>query len=84
MSGGGNKNHEKALLRQEQGAIGALIGCSDSALTITFVLLGLGALGILGAAIGLAHNASAFEGVAEKLITFELTVAGYVMGRKSS
>lgn len=79
-----NKNHEIALLRQEQGPIGALIGCSDSALTIAFVLLGLGAVGILGTAVGLAYNASAFGGVIEKLITFELTVAGYVMGKKST
>lgn len=78
------KNHEIALLRQEQGPIGRLIGCSDSALTIAFILLALGAIGILASAIGVAYSPDAFEGIVEKLITFELTIAGYVMGKKSS
>lgn len=79
-----NKSHQIALLRQEQGPIGSLIGCSDSALTIAFVLLGLGAIGIVATAIGTAYNAAAFGGIVDKLITFELTVAGYVMGKKSN
>lgn len=79
-----NKNHELDLLRHEQGPIGWLIGCSDSALTIAFILLTLGALGILGTSIGMVWYPEAFSGIVDKLITFELTIAGYVMGKKTS
>lgn len=76
-------SHQLEILRQEQGPIGKLIGCSDSALTIAFSLLVLGGVAILGTGIGLAVNPSAFAGIMEKLITFELTIAGYVMGKHS-
>lgn len=78
-----NKNHELELLRQQQGPIGRLIGCSDSALTIAFVLLGIGAVVILAAAVGMIWFPAEFGSILEKMITFELTIAGYVMGKKS-
>lgn len=78
-----NKSHELDVLAKQQGPIGGLIGCSDSALTIAFVLLGLGFLGIIGAGVGAAWRPDVFGVIVERLITFELTVAGYVMGKKS-
>ena len=67
----------------EQGPIGRWIGSSDSSLTICFVLLILGfvAIGISGFAMIWSDNAAT---VLERLITFELTVAGYVMGKMKS
>ena len=79
-----NKSHELDVLRQQQGPIGRLIGCSDSALTIAAVLLVFGAIAIVATFIGLMMNPEPFSGVLDKLITFELTVAGYVMGKKTS
>lgn len=78
------KFRELSLLKIQQGPIGSLIGCTDSSLTIAFVLLVLGFLGIVGCGIGMIWHADVFWNLADKLITFELTVAAYVMGKKPS
>ena len=65
----------------EQGPIGKLIGSSDSSLNICFVLLILGFLAMLVSGFALIWEPKAAT-VFERLITFELTIAGYVMGKK--
>jgi hypothetical protein len=77
------KTHAIELLKQQQGPIGRLIGCADSALTIAFVLLILGGAAILASSFAMIWHPVEGAAVFEKLITFELTVAGYVMGKKS-
>lgn len=66
----------------EQGPIGRLIGSSDSSLNVCFVLLMLGALGICIAGVAMIWSASAVTAF-ERIVTFELTIAGYVMGKKT-
>lgn len=65
----------------EQGPIGKLIGSSDSSLNICFVLLILGFVAMLVSGIAMIWTAEAGT-IFERLITFELTIAGYVMGKK--
>lgn len=67
----------------EQGPIGRVIGSSDSSLNICFILLILGFIAILISCIAMVWTEKAIS-VFEKLITFELTLAGYVMGKKTS
>jgi len=66
----------------EQGPIGKWIGSSDSSLNVCFVLLVLGFAAMLVAGIAMIWSDSAST-VFERLITFELTITGYVMGKKS-
>lgn len=79
-----NKHHELELLKHKQGIVGRLVGSSDANLTIAFVLLFLGAVGIVSCAIGMLWQPGLYESMINKLITAELTIAGYVMGKKTS
>lgn len=67
----------------EQGPIGKLIGSSDSSLNVCFVLLILGFIAMLVSGVAMIWSPDAGT-VFERLITFELTIAGYVMGKKKS
>lgn len=67
----------------EQGPIGKWIGSSDSSLNVCFVLLLLGFVAIAISGVAMIWSDSAVS-VVEKLITFELTIAGYVMGKRAS
>lgn len=67
----------------EQGPIGRLIGSSDSSLNICFVLLICGFIAMIAAAIAMALSENVGAAIFERLITFELTVAGYVMGKRN-
>jgi len=77
-------NHNRSLetLKLEQGPVGRIIGSSDSSLNISFILLILGFLTMAVLGVSLIWSEFA-KGLFEKLITFELTIAGYVMGKKS-
>lgn len=76
--------HELAMLHGQQGPLGRLIGCSDSSLTIAFILLIVGAALIMAGGAAMLRDSATFGSVEEKLITFELTVAGFVFGKRSS
>lgn len=78
---GADQAHELALLRGKQGPIGRLIGCSDSSLTVAFVLLVFGALAILVSIGFLWVDKATYEPIIEKLIAFELAVATFVFGK---
>jgi len=67
----------------EQGPFGRLIGSSDSSLNTCLILLLLGFVAIAISLIAMIWNENAVS-VLEKLITFELTIAGYVMGKNNS
>lgn len=77
--------HRRVLKEKEaeQGPIGKLIGSSDSSLTICFALLVFGGLAILISLLLMIWVEGA-QAAFEKLVTFELTVAGYVMGKRSA
>ncbi|MCV2893385.1 hypothetical protein [Lentibacter sp. XHP0401] len=63
----------------EQGPFGKLIGSSDSSLNTCLILLLLGFIAIGISLVAMIWNDNAASAL-EKLITFELTIAGYVMG----
>lgn len=77
--------HKRSLEEKatEQGPFGRLIGSSDSSLNTCLILLLLGFIAIGISAFAMIWSDSAAS-VLEKLITFELTIAGYVMGKNSS
>lgn len=79
-----NKNHELEILKAEKGPIGRLIGSSDSSLNVAFILLAIGAVAILGTLLAEGIVPGTYQGYFDKLVTFELTIAGYVMGKKST
>lgn len=76
--------HNRAMqaLEAQQGPIGKLIGSDDSSLNVSFILLMVGflALGIVGVASIWADNVGT---ALERLLTFQLTVAGYIFGKKT-
>lgn len=77
--------HKRSMekLAAEQGPIGKLIGSDDSSLTVSFIILMVGfiALGVVGIA---SIWADGLGTALERLLTFQLTVAGYIFGKKSS
>ncbi|KAB7614587.1 hypothetical protein F9L33_08090 [Amylibacter sp. SFDW26] len=77
--------HKRSLEEKEteQGPFGKLIGSSDSSLNTCLILLLLGFIAILISLFVMIWNDNAAN-ILEKLITFELTIAGYVMGTKKS
>ena len=77
------QDHEARLLSMNQGPIGKLIGCTDSSLTIAFTLLLLGFIALICSFVGLIYKPEVFSPYPEKVITFMLTIAGYVMGKKT-
>lgn len=69
-------------LSAQQGPIGRLIGSDDSSLNLSFILLMVGfvALGVIGFASIWAENLGT---ALERLLTFQLTVLGYIFGKKT-
>lgn len=70
-------------LAAQQGPIGKLIGSDDSSLNVSFILLmsGFIALGVVGVASIWADSVGT---ALERLLTFQLTVAGYIFGKKTN
>lgn len=77
--------HDRAMqaLAAQQGPIGKLIGSDDSSLNVSFILLMVGfvALGVVGFASIWADNLGT---PLERLLTFQLTIAGYIFGKKTN
>ena len=65
----------------EQGPIGQLIGSSASSLNVLFTLPILGFVALFVAGFAMIWSAEA-SGLVELPVTFEFTIAGYIMGRK--
>jgi hypothetical protein len=77
----GRRTHELSLLQARMGPIGKLIGSSDVALTIAFVVLVLCFACLLSAGFASIWRPGAYAAISGDIYKIVLAVIGYVIGK---